>query len=208
VTVIGYYASFFLQTVLALGASPVDTTRALAPVPGIAGLHRPVATTIRYLRFDDLQIAPRPDTVRRQRGAIKYSETYNTRLKIHKALSFAMIPLFIGAAYTGFELRNKKDQAPKWTRDLHGPLAGGTAVVFGMNTLTGLWNLIEGRKDPEGRSKRILHGALFLAAAAGFTYVTVAGDDIRSTGHSNHWHRDIALGSMGVSLISWGLMTF
>jgi hypothetical protein len=77
-----------------------------------------------------------------------------------------------------------------------------------MNTLTGVWNLWEGRKDPAGRGKRLLHGAMFLAAAAGFTYVTAAGDNIRDSGRANHWHRDIALGSMTVSLVSWSIMLF
>lgn len=149
------------------------------------------------------------DTGKRRRiPSIEYSETYHTRVGIHKALSFAMIPLFVGSAYTGFQLRNKKEAAPKWTRDIHGPLAAGTAIVFGMNTLTGVWNMWEGRKDPEGRQRRLIHGALFLAAAAGFTYVTAAGDNIRDSGKSNHWHRDVALGSMTISLVSWSIMLF
>lgn len=149
------------------------------------------------------------DTGKRRRApSIEYSDVYHTRVTIHKALSWAMVPLFIGSGYTGFQLRNKKEQAPKWTRDIHGPLAGATVVVFGMNTLTGVWNLLEGRKDPANRTKKLVHGALFLAAAAGFTYVTAAGDNIRAFGKPNHWHRDIALASMGVSVVSWSLMLF
>ncbi len=149
------------------------------------------------------------DTGRRRRApTVEYSDVYHTRLAIHRALSWAMVPLFIGSGYTGFQLRNKRDLAPKWVRDIHGPLAGATVVVFGMNTLTGVWNLVEGRKDPAGRTRRLVHGAMFLAAAAGFTYVTAAGDNIRAFGKPNHWHRDIALASMSVSLVSWSLMLF
>jgi hypothetical protein len=149
------------------------------------------------------------DTGRRRRfQTIEYSDTYHTRVAIHRALSFAMIPLFVGSAYTGFQLRSKGYDAPKWTRDLHGPIAAGTAIVFGMNTLTGVWNLWEGRKDPEDRSRRLVHSVMFLAAAAGFTYVTTAGDNIYSSGKGNHWHRDIALASMTVSVVSWSLMIF
>ena len=68
------------------------------------------------------------------------------------------------------------------------------------------WNLWEGRKDPVHRTKRLIHSALFLAAGAGFTYVTIVGDNIKATGQSNHWHRDIALASMSVSLVSWSMM--
>ena len=148
------------------------------------------------------------DTGKRRLQAIEYSDTYHNRVTIHRVLSFAMLPLFVGSGYTGFQLRNKGDNAPKWTRDLHGPLAAGTAVVFGMNTLTGAWNLWEGRKDPDGRGKRLLHGALSIAAAAGFTYVIAAGDNIRSTGKGNSWHRNIALASMSISVVSWSLMIF
>ena len=149
------------------------------------------------------------DTGRRRRApTVEYSDVYHTRVAIHRALSWAMVPLFIGSGYTGFQLRNKRDLAPKWVRDLHGPLAGATVVVFGMNSLTGIWNLVEGRKDPAGRTRRLVHGAMFLAAAAGFTYVTAAGDNISAFGKPNHWHRDIALASMSVSLVSWSLMLF
>ncbi len=149
------------------------------------------------------------DTGKRRRApSIEYSDVYHTRVSIHRALSWAMVPLFIGSGYTGFQLRNKRERAPQWVRDVHGPLAGATVVVFGMNTLTGAWNLVEGRKDPVGRTKKLVHGALFLAAAAGFTYVTTAGDNIRAFGKPNHWHRDVALASMGVSLVSWSLMLF
>lgn len=117
-----------------------------------------------------------------------------------------MVPFFVGSAVTGFELRSKGVDAPPWARQLHGPFAGGTAALFGMNTLTGLWNLVESRRDPAGRGKRLLHSALFIAAGAGFTYVTAAGDNIRSYGRPNHWHRDIAIASMGLSLTSWSLM--
>jgi hypothetical protein len=149
------------------------------------------------------------DTTKRKRAPlVEYSEVYGTRLGIHRVLSYAMIPLFIGSAYTGFRLRNERDQAPQWTRDIHGPLAAGTAIVFGMNTLTGVWNLWEGRKDPSDRKKKLLHSALFLAAGAGFAYVTAAGDNIHESGRPNPWHRNIALGSMGISLVSWSIMIF
>ena len=150
-----------------------------------------------------------PDALRQKprRRAFEYSDGYLTRLGIHRALSWAMIPLFIGSGYTGFQLRNKGTEAPQWTRDIHGPLAAGTAALFAMNTLTGTWNLIEGWKNPDGRKKRMIHSVLFLAAGAGFTYVIAAGDNIFETGQGNHWHRDVALGSMSVSVVSWAMMT-
>lgn len=207
-----------LTLLLALAIqAPMPPTAATAPADTTPALRAAADTVLQVDRFvpsvavlDPVAfalIAPRlDDTTRMPQQLVEYSELYGIRADIHRALSWAMIPLFVGSAYTGFQLRNKGDDAPQWTRDAHGPLAGATAVVFGMNTLTGLWNLIEGRKDPDGRAKRIVHGAMFLAAGAGFAYVTAAGDNIRSTGRSNHWHRDVALGSMAVSVTSWALM--
>lgn len=190
--------SLLLQTAVTLAAfsTPSDSIRAGRIAPPRWDL----------AAFYDATLT---DTLKRKKPPlVEYSDVYHTRVGIHRTLSYAMIPLFIGSAYTGFQLRNKREQAPQWTRDIHGPLAAGTAIVFGMNTLTGIWNLWEGRKDPVDRKKKLLHSALFLAAGAGFTYVTAAGDNIRASGKSNHWHRDIALGSMGLSLISWSLMMF
>ncbi|MEZ4455250.1 MAG: hypothetical protein R2882_01685 [Gemmatimonadales bacterium] len=141
-------------------------------------------------------------------SAIEYSETYATRVTASIVAQLRDDPAVHRRGYTGFQLRNKGVNAPQWTRDLHGPIAAGTAIVFGMNTLTGVWNLWEGRKDPEGRGKRLLHGAMFLAAGAGFTYVIAAGDNIYTSGRGNHWHRDVALASMSVSLVSWSIMIF
>lgn len=175
-----------------------DTTIALpAPRPRLA-----VANPAAFLRLT----GGLADTLARRQDLVEYSDLYGIRAEMHRILSWAMIPLFVGSAYTGFQLRNKGDAAPQWTRDAHGPLAAGTAILFGVNTVTGLWNLVEGRKDPEGRGRRILHGALFLAAGAGFAYVTAAGDNIHASGRANHWHRDVALGSMTVSVVSWSLM--
>jgi hypothetical protein len=196
------------QLVLAANGGAADTTRSIG-LPWDASPHvRSTATVVRLLRFDELAHAPLADTVRRRGHAVQYSDAYGTRLAIHKALSWAMIPLFIGSGYTGFVLRSQTTNAPDWVRKLHGPLAGATAIVFAANTLTGTLNLIESRKDPTDRTKRLLHGAMFLAAAGGFAYVIAAGDNIHEYGRANHWHRDVALASMGVSVISWAIMTF
>ena len=139
---------------------------------------------------------------RRRTGAIEYSNFYHTRLTLHRWLSFAMLPLFAGSYLTGEQLIDKGDDAPGWARHLHKPLAAGTAVVFTVNTITGVWNLWESRKDSEGRTKRYIHSLLFAAAGAGFVYAaTKAGED-------NDAHRTVALVSMGISVSSWALMLF
>jgi hypothetical protein len=144
---------------------------------------------------------------RRPGKAIEYSSGYHTRLKIHRIGSFAMIPFFAGSYITGQKLIN--GDAPDWARRLHGPFAAGTAVLFGVNTITGVWNLWDSRKDPAGRTKRWIHSLMFLAADAGFTYAAIQAPGRRDTGSSAATrHRDVALVSMGLSVTSWGLMLF
>ncbi len=149
------------------------------------------------------------DTLRtRRRGpSIEYSGFYNTRLTVHRYLSFAMLPLFAGSFLTGDQIIKKGDQAPEWARDWHAPFATATAVVFTLNTVTGLWNLWDSRKDPAGRTRRIVHGLLFMVANAGFTYAgTTLADDAKEDPSKRNRHRTVALSSMGVSVASWGLM--
>ncbi len=98
--------------------------------------------------------------------AFEYSDGYRTRLKIHKYASFATLPLFAAQFAVGQKLYN--GSGSDGTRSLHGALAAGTGVLFGINTITGVWNLAEGRKDPIHRTKRMVHGILMAVADAGF----------------------------------------
>jgi hypothetical protein len=44
----------------------------------------------------------------------------------------------------------------------------GIGALFGVNTVTGVWNMWEARKDPNGRRRRLIHGISMLGADAGF----------------------------------------
>ena len=148
------------------------------------------------------------DTVPRvRRKAIVYSDAYATRLRIHKTLSWAMMPLFAASYVSGDQLFKKGADAPSWARTMHGPAATGSAILFGANTVTGGWNLWEGRKDPNGRTRRILHSVLFTAASGGFAYAgTKLAEDAQENMSARRNHRNLALGSMGVSTVSWLIM--
>jgi hypothetical protein len=148
------------------------------------------------------------DTVPRvRRKAIVYSDAYATRLRIHKTLSWTMIPLFAASYVSGDQLLKAGPDAPSWARNLHGPAATGSAILFGANTVTGGWNLWEGRKDPNGRTRRILHSVLFTAASGGFAYAgTKLAEDAQENMSARRTHRKVALGSMGVSTVSWLIM--
>lgn len=167
------------------------------PQPRAAAVMQPVGLTMFMA-----------DTVPRvRRKAVVYSDGYATRLRIHKTLSWGMLPLFAASYFSGDQLLNKGTDAPSWARSVHGPAATGSAILFGANTVTGGWNLWEGRKDPTGRTRRLLHSVLFTAASGGFAYAgTKLADDAEQNLSARRKHRNVALGSMGVSTVSWLIM--
>jgi hypothetical protein len=158
----------------------------------------------------DSQAAPAP-----RARAFEYSDGYRTRLKIHKYASFATLPLFAAQVAVGQKLYNGNGSDS--TRSLHGGLAVATAALFAVNTVTGIWNLSEGRKDPNHRTKRMVHGILMAVADAGFVATGVmtpsheGGDDFEfggggGGGTSQSTHRAVALTSMGVATVAYLMM--
>jgi hypothetical protein len=150
--------------------------------------------------------APQDTVKRRARKAVTYSDGYTRRVTIHRALGWAMLPLFAASYVSGDQLLSKGNEAPEWAETIHPYAAGGTALLFGANAVTGTWNLWEGRKDPNGRTRRIVHSVLFLAASGGFAYAGSLADEAEENGEKRRLHRNVALGSMGVSTASWLLM--
>lgn len=160
------------------------------------------------LGLADLAPTAGPDSLQQQRRkAVTYSDWYYRRLTWHKRLSWAMLPLFAASYVSGNEMLSKGGDAPEWARTIHGPAATGSAALFGINTVTGTWNLWEGRHESEGRARRITHALLFTAASGGFVYAgTKLADDAQESQSKRRQHRNVALGSMGVSTASWLLM--
>ena len=59
----------------------------------------------------------------------------------------------------------------------------GTGIIglFGVNTVTGVWNMFgEDRQDPNGRMLRLVHGLLMLASDAGFAATSMTGPNSNS----------------------------
>ncbi|MDP9349823.1 MAG: hypothetical protein M3P24_11900 [Gemmatimonadota bacterium] len=139
--------------------------------------------------------------------AVEYGEWYGRRLAIHRAASYTMIPLF-AAQYTAGQRMygNRALPADDWARRAHRPLAYAVAGLFTVNTVTGVWNLWEGRREREGRGRRTLHAVLMLAADAGFTATGVLGDRAANQGTSRTVHRNVALGSMATALAGYLVM--
>ena len=163
---------------------------AVAPAPV-------VVSTETLTLLADAQAAQRPRPV-----AFEYSEGYQKRRKIHVYASLAMLPLFV----TQFALGNSLwDNSTEGKKTAHVIVGSSIGVLFGLNTVTGVWNLWEGRKNPEGRARRLTHGLLMLGADAGFfaTALLAPGDD--GSGDRDT-HRAVALTSMGVATASYLFM--
>jgi hypothetical protein len=139
---------------------------------------------------------------------VEYSEAYKVRARIHKIASFATLPIFASMYVVGQDLYNHPGESESKT-GLHAGLAATTAALFGVNTVTGVWNLWEGRNDSHHRTRRVIHGVLMLVADAGFvaTGLVVPDDDEGSSGSGRRsTHRAIALTSMGVATVGYLMM--
>jgi hypothetical protein len=211
---------------LALMLVSADTTVRIAPpvdeqLTTVASVVRdtllpmassPVAFSL--TRVDSVDFAPRlryqvTDTTvkKKKRVLVEYSDWYGRRLAVHRTLSWAMIPLFAVSYWTGEKLaQDGRVNSPYYIRALHPYAATGASVVFGVNTVTGLWNLWDARHDPEGRKKRIIHSVLFMIADGGFAYAGSIGKQARDNSEIRSRHRTVALSSMGVSYISMMIM--
>ena len=141
--------------------------------------------------------------------AFEYSDGYRTRAKIHKIASFATLPLFATELYLGQSLYDNGGDSKKTAHVVVGASIG---TLFGINTVTGAWNLWEARKDPNGRTKRWVHGLLMMAADAGFfaTAMLAPGDDFSENGGSlsdqRSTHRTVAITSISIGTVGYLVM--
>ena len=138
--------------------------------------------------------------------AFEYSDFYNTRRKIHMIASYATVPLFVGEYLAGQKLYDGNGSSA--AKSAHGAFTAGLAGLFGLNTITGVWNLWDGRKDPNGRTRRIVYSILMLGADAGFaaTASLAPDDDDRGFTNDRSAHRNMAIASMSVAAASYVYM--
>jgi hypothetical protein len=138
--------------------------------------------------------------------SIEYSDWYERRLTIHKWASYTTLPLFAFQYFAGRELYEKSSDAPSWAKTGHGIAATGVAALFTVNTVTGVWNMWDARKDPEGRKWRTAHAVLMLAADAGFTATGLLAEKAESSPDDRRLHRTVALSSVAVATASYLMM--
>lgn len=179
----------------------------LLPVTATDATAQSIATTAESIASAiDLTPAPAQATAPPPM-AFEYSDGYRLRAKIHKVSSFATIPLFGAEAIIGQSLYSNPTQGKK---DAHLAAAAGIGALFAVNTATGVWNLIEARKDPNHRGRRLAHGLMMLAADAGFLATAALGPESEhgTVEGSRGAHRAVAFTSIGLATASYLIMLF
>ena len=146
-------------------------------------------------------------------AAVEHSDAYQTRARIHKYASFATLPLFAAELALGQSLYNASGNDDA-RRSAHAAVGAGIITLFGVNTVTGAWNLFgEGRRESQGRARRLAHGLLLMAADAGFlaTWAAAPSSDGRGTStfdRDKSTHRNLAIASVGTGTVGYLLMLF
>ena len=167
----------------------------------------PAAPTAAYAAIVD-------DTTRPRARAIVYSDWYTRRLTIHQWASWTLLPLSVAEYAVGQKLYTEAPGADRSLRDTHKLIAAGIEGLFAVNTVTGAWNLWDARHDPNGRTRRLVHGISMLVADAGFLAASATGpgnrclrfgtcdpNDVRA-----RTHKELAVASFGLSTASWLMM--
>jgi hypothetical protein len=143
--------------------------------------------------------------------AIEYSDGYLLRGKIHKYASFAMLPLFATEVALGQSLYNNVGTTTGSKRTAHGMVGAAIGGLFAVNTVTGVMNMWESRKDPAKRGVHLIHGLLMVGADAGFFLTATTTPSHGRTGLATFTadestHRTIALTSMGIATAGYLIM--
>jgi hypothetical protein len=183
--------------ILILPAHRATAQENAAPIHGaIAAFNTDVVVS-----FDNPQ-SPAPRHV-----AFEYSEGYRTRAKIHKYAAFATLPLFATEVWLG---QSTYDNPSEGKKGAHIAIGSSIIALYGVQAVTGVWNLVEANKDPVKRKRRTLHSILMLASGAGFaiTPMVAPGEgESRESGSANT-HRTVALTSIAVGTAGYLIMLF
>jgi hypothetical protein len=135
-----------------------------------------------------------------------YSDAYEVRRKIHVYASVAMIPLFVTQGILGQKLYDGNFTDAQ--RTAHQWVGGSILALFGLNTVTGIWNLKEGWNDPHQHKLRVTHGLLMLAADTGFAITTLTAPSPRADVSTHSTHRALAYTSISAATAGYLIMLF
>jgi hypothetical protein len=203
-------------TVLLSGAVCAAQEAASAPVPApatspAASVQQAVPLSIAVQEAASSAVLAQAPGSAPPQVAIEYSDAYRVRAKIHKAASIATLPLVVTEGFVGQALYTNPSDGK---RSAHLALATGIGALFAVNTVTGVWNLIDSRKDPHHRGRRIAHSLLMLGADAGFLATAATGPGHEREreggdgGGSRSTHRAIAFTSFGAATAGYLIMLF
>lgn len=166
---------------------------------------RPVAFPSFAPTLRQRDLAPPPQRPK----AVEFSDGYYTRATIHRYASYATVPLFVTEYLIGRSLYNQTGESES-LRSWHAVTAGGIYTLFAVNTVTGGWNLWEGRAVKEGRTRRYVHSALMFVSGAGFVATAMLAPDEEDEGGGNsgdrQTHRTVAIASMSTALAGYLMM--
>lgn len=181
-------------------------TLALALLPLMADLHPPAGSAQRDAARPAL---PHPALVAsaalaaQEPGHRNLSDAYYRRLAVHRAASYAILPLFALQFAAGTQLFEESSDAPQWAKVGHRVGATGVAALFATNLVTGIPNLIEARTEPEDRGRRTFHAVMMLAASAGFTATGLLAERAEGDPDARDRHRAMAYSSMAVATVGY-----
>lgn len=185
----------------AAATAPLEPVQPLGPVQAVQAVQggQVVAPALRA-DTDTVVYHPRPRPM-----ASTHSDAYYSRLKVHRWLSYIELPVF-GAEYVlGQKLINNPTDG---VRHAHQAVAGALGALFVVNTVTGVWNLVEGWDDMPQRKLVVTHSVLMLAADAGFVATGVLASNAKHSVSGRNQHRDVAIASMSVATVSTAIMWF
>jgi len=192
-----------ISTTVLLDSATLASTAAVAAPPAMLDVGEVSSRTVPNSPINVATVEL--DSARRRTKAVEYSDWYARRLTIHRWASYATLPLFAAQYITGDQLLKRGRQATT-AAHTHGPIATAIAGLFGINTVTGVWNLYDARNDPAGRTRRTIHSLLMLTADAGFVWAGTMADAAQNSSTIRQRHKRMAMTSMGVSLVSYAIM--
>jgi hypothetical protein len=143
------------------------------------------------------------DSAQGRPKVVELSDWYYRRLTIHRWVAYGTLPVFAAQWAAGQRLYNDSREAPTWAKTTHRVGATLLAGGFTVNTVTGVWNLWEGRSVSQGRVLRTVHGISMLVADGLFTYAGAKlSDEAEQSADKRQLHRTIALSGMGLATLS------
>lgn len=131
-------------------------------------------------------------------------EWYGRRLALHRYSAWAAVAAFPVEIYTGSRLLDDGAD-PDWVRDTHTGTVWVLGTTFTMNTVTGVWNWWDSRREPEGRRWRNAH-ALVMVAADAAMFATARAGQAAARGESRERHQTLAFTTVGLTAVGHLMM--